>query len=127
MAALTYARMVRGQHTLPELQHMFLHRKRIRVLSKPSERRSKNAHGRACTSKLNQNNQSPLNRHTACNASLPSQPSPIKRWFGGSSRRKNSSAYSSIASASACLPSLLYVAARLFMAVPARQIKPKKN
>jgi hypothetical protein len=50
-AALTYVRMVRRQHATPELQHLLTHRKSIRVPSKLKVRRSKVAHGRACTSK----------------------------------------------------------------------------
>jgi hypothetical protein len=42
--------MVRRQHATLELKHPFLHRKRIRVPSKLRVRRSKVAHGRACTS-----------------------------------------------------------------------------
>jgi hypothetical protein len=75
--ALTYLRMVRRQHATPELQHLLIHCNRIRVPSKVSVRRSKVAHGRACTSKSNQTNQTPLNRHTACSASLLEQPSPM--------------------------------------------------
>jgi hypothetical protein len=55
-AALTYVRMVRRQHATLELQHLLAHRKRIRVPSKVSVRRSKVAHGRACTSKSNKKN-----------------------------------------------------------------------
>jgi hypothetical protein len=50
LAALTYLRMVRRQHATLELKHPLTHRKRIRVSSKVSVRRSKVAHGRACTS-----------------------------------------------------------------------------
>jgi len=44
-------------------------------------------------------------------------------WFSGSPRQVISRALSCMASASAYLPSLLYVIARLFMAVPARHKK----
>ena len=47
---LTYVRMVLRQHATPELQHPFLHRKRIRIPSKGYVRRSKIAHGHNCTS-----------------------------------------------------------------------------
>jgi hypothetical protein len=50
-AALTYVRMVRRQHATLELQHLLTHRKRIRVPSKRSVRRSKVVHDRACASK----------------------------------------------------------------------------
>jgi hypothetical protein len=48
-AALTYVRMVRRQHATIELQRFFTHRKRIRVPSKCSVRKTKVVHGRACT------------------------------------------------------------------------------
>jgi hypothetical protein len=50
LAALTYVRIVRRQHATLEFKHSLLHRKRIRVPSKRRVRRSKVAHGNACTS-----------------------------------------------------------------------------
>jgi hypothetical protein len=47
---LTYVRMLRRQHATMELQHTFLHRKRICMSSKIRVRPSKIAHGRACKS-----------------------------------------------------------------------------
>jgi hypothetical protein len=38
--------MVRRQHTLMKFQHLFFHRKRIRVPSEQRVRQSKVAHGR---------------------------------------------------------------------------------
>jgi hypothetical protein len=49
-AALTYVRMIRRQHATKVLQHLFLHRKRIRVPSKLRVCLSKVVHGQACTS-----------------------------------------------------------------------------
>jgi hypothetical protein len=48
-AALACVRMVRRQHATIELQRFFTHRKRIRVPSKDSVRKTKVVHGRACT------------------------------------------------------------------------------
>jgi hypothetical protein len=45
--------MVCRQHVTPDLKHLLTHRKRIRVPSKRRVRRSKVAHGHACTSKSN--------------------------------------------------------------------------
>jgi hypothetical protein len=49
-AALTYVGMVRRQHVTKVLQHLFLHRKRIREPSKVRVCLSKVVHGQACTS-----------------------------------------------------------------------------
>jgi hypothetical protein len=65
--------------------------------------------------------------HSQCNTSLLTQPLPVSGWSAGSTRRRNSSTRSHIASASACLPMSLYVIARWFMAVPARQIKRNRS
>jgi len=113
--------MVLRQHATPELQHPFLHRKRIRMPFKFDVHRSKIAHGCACTSKIK--NTSPHNQQSTSNASLHTCPSPIEGWFTGSTRRWNSSTLSDIASASACLPKVQYVTARLFIAAPARRIQ----
>ncbi len=116
---LTYVRMVRRQHATSELQHTFLHRKRIRVPSQRRVRLGEIAHGHACASSDNpyRHNQ----QQSAHAAPLHTCPSPMSGWSAGSTRRLNSSTLSVIASASECLPSAEYVVARLPMAVPARQ------
>jgi hypothetical protein len=118
---LTYRRMVLRQHATQELQHPLSHRKRIHVPSEIGVRRSKVPHSRACkSSQINTPRLTLLNPHAA---PLHTCPSPIEGWSSGSTRRLISSALSPIASASACLPRLKYVTARLFMAMPARQVK----
>ena len=99
---LTYVRMVRRQHATSELQHTFLHRKRIRVPSQRRVRLGEIAHGRACASSDNpyRHNQ----QQSTHAAPLHTCPSPMEGWSAGSTRRLNSSTLSCIASASECLP-----------------------